>query len=537
MIDKQKGCHMLTKVTSVARSIRRDNQRNDSTRGIPIVLTASIIEMSDFKLNPFIAFTGGFPSKIIPARILRKNWYPITPEDGDGRALFAPYGLRKIETLLTEEFGEENVVTCTPHNLHKFVGPDTKAVGISTMDPLGIGFVSRTYTSIVGIGGEPISAAEFRALMHHPVWKKNKPKIIVGGSGAWQIVRGNMQDEYKIDTVVIGEGDRTAVDTFRKAMRGEKLPRVVQTEKPELEEIPTIKKPALFGVVEITRGCGKGCQFCSPTMRTRYSFPLEKIKKEVELNARAGSRMIVLQTDDFFLYKCGERFVPNRQAIVELIETVSRVPNIEYLQFAHAALPPVVYDPKIIEEIAPTLVEKGRWWCKGKKVASVEVGIETGSVRLIDRLMHGKPLPYEPKDWPELVVQAVGILNDNDICPLATLVVGLPGESEEDTLETMELIDNLKEAKLFYVPLFFTSEEECLLNRARQADLRRMTDLHWDFLATCWRHNINLWAPETQEKIAFGSLFLYMLYYRWKHGPKILRPVLKFNGLLEKWAA
>jgi len=110
--------------------------------GVPIVLTASVMEMSDFNLNPFIAFTGGFPSKIIPIKILRKYWYPITPNNDDGSALFAPYGLRKIETLLIEEFGENNVVTCTPPNLSKFVGPKTKAVGISTMDPLGIGFVS-----------------------------------------------------------------------------------------------------------------------------------------------------------------------------------------------------------------------------------------------------------------------------------------------------------------------------------------------------------------------------------------------------------
>lgn len=510
---------------------------NTHPHGTPIVLTASVIEMSDFKINPFIAFTGGFPSKIIPTRILRKNWYPITPDNGDGSALFAPYGLRKIENLLVEEFGEENVVTCTPHNLHRFVGPNTKVAGISTMDPLGIGFVSRTYTSIVGIGGEPISAAEFRSLMRHPIWKKHRPKIIVGGSGAWQIVRGNMQDEYRIDTVIIGEGDRTTPEIFGRAMRGEQLPRIVHTEKPKLEKIPLITKPALFGVAEITRGCGKGCQFCSPTMRTRYSFPLEKIKREAELNVRAGSRMVVLQTDDIFLYKCGERFVPNREALVELVETIGKIPGVEYLQPAHAALSPVVYDPKMIEEIAPTLVEKGRWWCKGRRVASVEVGIETGSVRLIDKYMHGKPLPYEPKDWPELVVQAIGIFNDNDVYPLATLVVGLPGESEEDTLATMELVDNLKGAKLFYVPLFFTSEEECLLNRARQADLSRMTDLHWDFFATCWRHNINLWAPENQGKIAFGSMFLYMLYYRWRHGSKILKPILKFSGLLEKWGA
>jgi len=512
----------------LGRFLNRDtttgaNEPHDG--GVPIVLTASVVEMSDFNLNPFLAFTGGFPTRIVPMKILRKFWYPIT-SDNNGSALFAPYGLRKIEALLIEKFGEDNVATCTPYNLGKFVGRKTKVVGISTMDPLGIGFVSRTYTSLVGFGGEPIAAAEFRNLMKHPIWKKYMPKIIVGGSGAWQIVRGDMQEKYGIDTVLIGEGDHSALEIFEKAMNGGLLPKVAETEKPELREIPTIKRPALFGVVEITRGCGKGCQFCSPTMRKTYSFPLEKIKKEVELNARAGSRMITLQTDDFFLYKCGERFVPNRQAIVELVETVGKIPNIEYLQFAHAALSPVAYYPKIIEEIAPTLVEKGRWRYNGKKVASVEVGIETGSVKLIKKHMRGKPLPYEAKDWCEVVVQAIGILNDNDICPLATLVIGLPNEEEKDTLATMELVDKLKDAKLFYVPLFFTSEEECLLSNARQADLHHLTDLHWDFFAKCWRHNIKLWAPDKQGKIAVGSMLLYMFYYRWKYGAQVARPIM-----------
>jgi len=520
-------------VSAVKKTDKQHNKVEGDRRrgGVPIVLTASLIEMSDFKLNPFIAFTGGFPSKIVPQRLLRKSWYPVTPDNEDGDAKFAPYGLRKIEALLGEEFGESNVVTCTPKNLHKFVGAKTKVVGISTMDPLGIGFVSRTYTSLVAIGGEPIAADEFRSLMKHPVLKEKRGfKVIVGGSGAWQIVRGDMQDEFKIDTVVIGEGDRTALDVFRKIMKGKKVQRVIKTEKPKIKEIPEITKPALFGVTEITRGCGKGCQFCSPTMRTFYSFPLEKIKKEAELNARSGSRMVVLQTDDLFLYKHHERFAPNREAIVELVNTIGKIDGIEYLQPAHAALPPVVYDPKMIKEIAPVLVEKGKWRCHGRRVASIEVGIETGSVRLLEKHMHGKALPLDPKDWPKIVVQAVGILNDNDICPLATLVVGLPDEREEDTIATMELVDDLWGSEIFYVPLFFTSEEECLLSSARQADLRRLSEMHWEFFATCWRHNINIWAPDVSSKVAVASALLYPLYYRWKHGAKIGKAMKIFGG-------
>ncbi len=523
----------LVSTVKWAGSGGKKSERKKQAVGVPIVLIASFIEMSDFNLNPFIAFTGGFPSKIFPKRLLRKYWYPITPSGEDGRAKFAPYGLRKIEALLGEEFGEENVVTCTPQNLNRFVGSNTKVIGISTMDPLGIGFVSRTYTSLVAIGGEPIAADEFRYLMRHPKLKKKKRKykVIVGGSGAWQISRGNMQDEFKIDTVVIGEADRIALEIFHKAMRGEKLPKVVRTRKPKVGEIPTITKPALFGVAEITRGCGKGCQFCSPTMRTFYSFPLEKIKKEAELNARAGSKMVVLQTDDLFLYKHHERFVPNREAITELINTIGKIEGIEYLQPAHAALSPVVHDPKIIEEIAPVLVEKGRWHCNGRKVASIEVGIETGSARLMEKHMQGKALPLKTEDWPEIVTQAVGILNDNDICPLATLVVGLPGEREEDTIATMELVDDLRGSEIFYVPLFFTSEEECLLSSARQADLSHLTEQHWEFFATCWRYNINLWGQDFNRKVWLASALLYPLYYRWKHGSKIGRAIRVLGGV------
>ncbi|MDI6643078.1 MAG: hypothetical protein QMD95_03395, partial [Candidatus Hodarchaeaceae archaeon] len=87
-----------------------------------------------------------------------------------------------------------------------------------------------------------------------------------------------------------------------------------------------------------------------------------------------------------------------------------------------------------------------------------------------------------------------------DICPLATLVVVLPEEREEDTIATMELVDDLRGSEIFYVPLFFTSEEECLLSSARQADLRHLTEQHWEFFATCWRHNINIWGPDFNVK-------------------------------------
>ena len=37
-------------------------------------------------------------------------------------------------------------------------------------------------------------------------------------------------------------------------------------ETPSLEEIPDITKPSINGLIEIGRGCCRGCQFCNVTL-------------------------------------------------------------------------------------------------------------------------------------------------------------------------------------------------------------------------------------------------------------------------------
>ncbi len=499
--------------------------------GFPIVLTGSAADMSDFNLSPFRAFIGGFPTGILPRRLARRYLYPPVANNGNGTAKFAPYGMRKIEALLVGEFGAGNVVVVHPNHLEEVVGPRTKVIGISSMEPAGTGFVSRTYTSFVGFGGEPMAAAEFRELLDRPILRKWGAKIILGGPGAWQIHKAKLQKKRKIDCIVMGEGEKVVSQIFRRALNGEKLPAVVETQPPDPEEIPCIVNPSIFGVVEIMRGCGRGCKFCSPTQRRRHSFPLEHILKEVKLNASNGSQMIILGGEDLFLYNSKEKFLPNRESIIQLIESVAAVPGVKYIQPAHASLAPVVYDPEMIEEVGPILLEKARWVSNGVKHNSVEVGIETGSIRMMKEHMKGKMLPFKPAEWHDVVTKGFEILNENGIWPLATLILGLPGETEKDTLATLELLDKMRKQKAFYVPLLFTSEEECMLKEARHMDLRQLTPLQWDLIATCWERNMKVFVSKSlQWKIGLGAMVAYALYYRWKHGRQVLRPIMKFSS-------
>lgn len=493
--------------------------------GVKIVLTASSIEMSDFNLNPFLAFAGGFPQVLV-----QKKLYPPVPSNEDGSARFAPYGLRKVESLLIEEFGEENVVVTHPRNLHRFVGPDTEIIGITTMDPLGTGFVSRTYTSILGLNGKPATLAEFEDLMNDPLIKGSGARVIVGGSGAWQISEREMQEALGITSILLGQAERSLPSIVRDILRGETVPRTIMMEMPSPEEVPRIKRPAIYGTVEIMRGCGRGCSFCSPTLRHCHSFPLEHIIKEAEVNVRGGTRMIILQTDDVFLYHGKERFLPNREALGGLFKALEGIEGMEYLQIAHASLAPVVYDPSIVEGMAPLLVERSTWTCRNERCASLEVGIESGSPRLMRQYMRGKMLPYGPEQWPDVVARSVEILNDNRIYPLATLIMGLPGEREEDVRATVDLIDRLAGLKLFYVPLLFTSEEESKLRGQRHGALKDLDEDQWSILSTCWKHNIDIWSPEKARSILMAST-LSSPYFWMKHGNKVLAPIIRISGL------
>jgi radical SAM superfamily enzyme YgiQ (UPF0313 family) len=505
--------------------------------GYKIVLTASRAESSIYGYDPFIAFTNTFPHKLFPKSSLER-WFRER-RNQDGSAQFMPYGLRKVESILMDEFGEDNVVSANPGDLDNFVGDDTRLICMTSMDPVGLAYVSTTYNSLISFGGDALNASEFRWLMDRPAMNRKNLKVLLGGAGVWQINEAKLADTMGIDYMFHGEAEANIVDTVKKILGGEKLARDIHGGKPKPEQIPLIKRAACYGMLEVTRGCGRMCQFCTPTMRKRYSVPLEKIMKEVETNVKFGSEMIFLATEDIFLYKCKEKFKPNKEALVELFKSIGNYPGVKYIQISHAALAPIVYDKKVLEELSPILLEKTRWspqYKQGykKKFVSVEVGIETGSTRIMNKYMKGKALPFSVNHWPEIVQQGVGNMNDYDWWPLCTLMTGLPDETEDDLLKTLELIDDLKGSSTFLVPLLFIPIEEALLSKAKRASLEGLTELQWEFITLCWRQNIDFWAP--QRKLPIHALLFtgYWSFARWKHGKHSVKPMLKLSGFPEK---
>ena len=217
---------------------------NSENEGFPIVLTASRAEANEFDNNPFKAFICTFPKKLSGYAL--KNDLNNLESNLDGTAKRTMYGLRKVESLLIDAFGEENIVVSHYDNLDKFIGKKTKIVGISTMDPMGLAYVSTTYNSLIGFGGEALNASEFERLINHPSIRKYKPKIIVGGSGSWQIDEAKIQDKYAIDVLYQGEAEENIVEIFKKILAGEELPKYFIGKKNKRRTYTNDKKSSII---------------------------------------------------------------------------------------------------------------------------------------------------------------------------------------------------------------------------------------------------------------------------------------------------
>jgi len=467
-----------------------------------IVLTSPSTEMSDYNGNIVIPFAAGFSKPwFLPRFYLKKTFFKPVPSNSLEVAI-APLGLRRLEAdLVKSRFQLKNIAVVHPDHLKKAVGPNTKVIGISSKDPLGLGYVSLTYSSVLDLGN-PINKLEFERLMHDAEQAKQKygAKIVVGGPGSWQLLRPEAKDLFDVDLIFIGEGDVTGPEVFWKLVEGrEPPPKIIEGRQADVGDISPIIRPSIYGAVEISRGCGRGCAFCSPTMQRRRVIPIGTIAREVELNVSYGLHSVLLVTEDIFMYGCNSsNFTPNRDAVETLFKALMPIKGVDSIQVTHANLAAINADKALARYVAELLKEKSKYSLQGKHVATVEVGIETGSPRLFERYMAGKCKPFKPYEWPNIVLSSLSSMEDCDWMALATILVGLPEETDEDTEHTIKLFENIESIglKTFLVPLIFVPLGTCSLRDAASKSFNDLSEGQVDLFALAWEHNIKVWGPD-----------------------------------------
>ncbi|PUA31785.1 MAG: radical SAM protein [Zestosphaera tikiterensis] len=417
-----------------------------------VVITVDRTMMTDHHGKEFLGFMTTGPAVGIPETLWLWIAAPKPEVDDLGRPKVAPYGLRKVEAKLID-LGF-NAAVVDPDHINKHL--DTmKVLMVGHHDYFAYGPPSSEWWFITG--EEPVNRRSFIRFMRSKAVRRAKAKgvkIIAGGPAAWQwLWELDLWKEFGVDTVVDGEAERVVGDLVSKALNGEQLPDYVYVgphNAPSISEIPLIKGASVNGLVEIMRGCPRGCRFCSVTLRPLRYIPLDFIEKEIKLNVSKGVKSAILHSEDVLLYGA-DGVKPKPEPLIKLHELVrGLVPG--HIAWAHSSLSAVKYaedNYKLVSKIMNDVLNDKQDYL------GVEVGIETGSVNLAKKIMPAKSAPYPPEKWPEVVEDAFRIMHENRIIPAATLILGFPEETPDDVVKTIELLDRLKQYRSLIVPMFF----------------------------------------------------------------------------------
>ncbi len=482
-------------------------------RSPKIVLTADETMMSKYRWGIFMGFSTCMPRGIIPDWSYFSVWSPPVPRE-NGRALYADFGLRIVESCLAEVFGEAEVAVVHPRDLERVVGSRTEIIGISGHDFLGINPPTSEFVDMVNTG-PPYNRVKFFELMNKPVMKE---KIVVaGGKAAWQLADEMVMDKLNIDYVHLGEGELTVPEMFKSILAGEKLlSRIINGREPGAEEIPNIRGATIHGLVEISRGCGRGCSFCTPTMQKLRFKSVEHVVRDVRTNVAAGQHSICLHSEDILRYGA-KKIAPDDERVLNLIRSVASVEGIESVGASHVALATVYHNPGLLKAVSETCYSMlDQDWL------GAQTGIETGSARLIAKHMRGKALPSPAEKWQEIVVQAFGILDDNNWFCAATMINGLPEETVDDVIRSIELVDDLKGTSSLVVPMNFVSMRGSVLNNEESFTIAKMTPEHWQLMGKCIDHDLKIVPKLMREYNNSKSIKSWLLSSAATHMAKAL---------------
>ncbi len=454
-----------------------------------IVLVSDSTLVAHYRHFPLLTFLPCAPSELVPKSVYYFLKGPQDPALPNGEARYAAYSVRKLEAALLKA-GVRREDIAVPHEdyLAHFIKEDTEIIAVSTMDPLGTGPLTMSYNVLFGTNHTPWVKVEWERLMRkiNALRAGKKAKLVVGGPGVWEFtIEPEALQRYNIDYAVQGECDDIAGQLFQQLSTGNIdrsllssgfvsydmqfhksyheherfLSRKLGLAKgaPTLEDMPTIVRPAMMGLVETMRGCGIGCDFCEVTLRPLRYYSPERIGEEAKVNLQGGMTNVWLQTDEIFAYKhLNAKFEPNQDALVELFRHIKGIPGVKTMNPTHGRISiPAAY-PELIQKLSAIAGASPSNWI------GIQVGVETGSDNLAHKHMPNKTLPLKigvDGTWQEIVWKGTSNFNKYYWRPAFTVQVGQMVETPEDNWETVALINWMSNSKVEGTdrPLEFTA--------------------------------------------------------------------------------
>lgn len=184
--------------------------------------------------------------------------------------------------------------------------------------------------------------------------------------------------------------------------------------------------------ISIQEGCDKFCTFCVVpyTRGAEFSRPLEQVYREVLGAVALGSIEVVLLGQNVSAYH-GKNFEGKECDLADLIVSIAKIPQLKRIRYTTSH--PNDMSDKLLDLHGT----------ESKLMPFLHLPFQSGSDRIL-KLMNRK----YTKDF---YCKVIGKLRHNrpDIALSSDIIVGFPGETDEDFNHTLELVDRANLAQCY----------------------------------------------------------------------------------------
>ncbi len=258
-------------------------------------------------------------------------------------------------------------------------------------------------------------------------------------------VIGCLSERYKKDL----EKEISEVDQYFGVNDVNKILKTLNTKfKNELIGERELSTPKHYAYLKISEGCDRTCSFCAiPLIRGKHkSIPMEQLLEEAENLAKKGVKELILIAQDLTYYGVD---LYKKQMLPELLKKLVKIEGLKWVRLHYSY--PALFPDELIELIA-----------KEPKICNyLDIPVQHVSNSVLKRMRraHDKESTLQlfakiKKANPDLVLRT-------------TLLVGYPGETEQDFEELKEFVQNTKFDRL---GIFTYSEEEGTFGAANHKD-------------------------------------------------------------------
>ena len=257
-------------------------------------------------------------------------------------------------------------------------------------------------------------------------YKKKNPHMMIALCGCMmqeELVVEKLKESYRFVDIIFGthniyklaellqtrlESDRMVVDLWKDA-------------KEIVEDLPSVRKYTFKAGVNIMFGCNNFCSYCIvPYVRGRErSREPEDIIHEIEDMVSEGVVEIMLLGQNVNSYG---KTLEHPISFAQLLERVEQIPGLKRIRF-------MTSHPKDLSDDLITVMAKSEKICR-----HMHLPVQSGSSRLLERMNRR----YTKEHYLELVRKLREAIPD--ISLTTDIIVGFPGETEEDFEETLDVV-------------------------------------------------------------------------------------------------